>query len=552
MSNREPHNTETLQKRFPKVYREFFAKCQRVASAPNSFLWTGEFSGFYEGGLMISQKLPFRVYVGLEKAGHGQTKIDKEYTTFEAEENRFVKKVLDPQLADQFEAFLGSADKDVKHISGLNVHILTEAPLGHGLGSNGTLAAALAILISKENSLKKRFLLARKILAASQRGYSSGVSAYNALVDADQPIVFFSCGGKFVSYPISEIIGVKKLESWPIDFGLIYSGTQTNSANVVIATEHTLSELNEEGENVNKLLKDYSHPPFKETYLNMLNMTSSLMVSGFAKIFKKGLNDSALEDFFDTLNQYQNLLHILDLSTKTSDVIYRHIHELANKEINGSGSGVKISGLGKGGVMLFAMPYGSHRKNLVALVDNLRCDFNNNIWLDYASWLDGVGKDAGRIEQDTADGTASVFLDKDVVDLTIFDHGQQLDQVAAIENYKNIVANIDIVLDKTTGKILIAGKSLTSKDLPSQKATVLIISELLEADGFSLSNDAIKASYGTNRYDLHSKIMLPLCRQVKKISKKDLQLSITGGMYDNYQLKLDPSNISVAVITKKR
>ena len=551
MQAREAHNTLTLQRNFPEIYREFFAKCQQVASAPNSFLWSGEFSGFYEGGLLISQKLPFRVYVGFEKTFDSKITVDQGYIAYEMGENNFVKKVFDPQLAEQFKVFLSGQFGQEKDFTGISVHIMTEAPLGHGLGSNGALAAALATLVSKDKDIPKKFELARKILAASQKGYSSGVSAYNALTSTNQPILFFGHDKSFSAYPISEIAGVEGLINWPIDFGLIYTGVQTNSETVVLSTEHTMAELSIAGERVQELLADYSHPPFQQTYLDMLNMTSGLMVSGFAKIFARGSNDEALRDFFGTMNQYQNLLHILNISTKTADIIYRHIHELANKEINGSGSGVKISGIGKGGVMLFALPYGAHRTEIIEMTDSLGKEFNRNINLDYASWLDGIGHEAAKIEQNIEKGEVSSFLSQDVIIVDFLNHGKKSRQIMTKERYSEIVENVDLLIDKPAGRILIAGNALTSKELPSQKATVLILSELLNTTDYLLSSSEISDSYGSNRYDLHSKIVLPLVKQVKNLTKRDLQLSVSGGMYDNFQLKLEPDNISITVSEKK-
>jgi len=550
MQNRDPHNTSTLQKHFTDTYRSFFSKCQKVASAPNSFLWAGEFSGFYEDGLLISQKLPFRVYVGIESTLDGKIEVEQEYTTYDVEEDAFTKRVFDTQLSNQFKLFLENYFKDKLEI-GFKIHVLTEAPMGHGLGSNGALAAALATLIADDLPFEKQYELAYSILSGSQKGYSSGVTAYNALVSTDQPILFYGHKKKHKAYPISEIAKVKSPLTWPIDFGLIYTGVQTNSENVVLAAEHTMTELNDASQSVNELIKNYSHPPFQQTFLDMLNMTSALMVNGFARIFNRGANDASLQEFFGTLNQYQNLLHILNISTKTSDIIYRHLHELANKEVNGSGSGVKVSGIGKGGVMLFAVPYGAHRTEVSLLIDELREKFNKNIRLDYASWLDGIGEGGARVEQDISKNIVSNLLSEDVVLAKILHHGKEVRQTMTLERYQDLAFKSELVVDKTSGKIYIAGKPLTSKELPSQKATAIILYDLLNSSNYKLSNEQISDSYGSNRYDLHSKIVLPIVKQLMKMANKDFQLSVSGGMYDQFELRLDPSNVSILILEKK-
>ncbi len=551
MQNRQPHNSQSLHKQFPGVYRDFFAKCQKVASAPNSFLWAGEFSGFYEGGLLISQKLPFRVYVGFEYTSHNTVQIDSEYLAYEGEDGHFIGKPLDEQLIKNWKQFLENRFRNRKEFSGVNLHVLTEAPIGHGLGSNGALAAALAILISPQDDFESRFGLARRILSLSQSGYSSGISAYNALNPNREPIVYFGSDDNFSSYPISQICEAKTPLSWPIDFGLIYSGIQTNSQSVAIAAEHTIAELDSASQRTGDLIKNYSHPPFRKTFLDMLNMTTGLMANRFVQLFTQGLNDKVISDFFNTINQYQNLLHILDLTTKNANLIYRNIHTLANKEVNGAGSGVKISGIGKGGAMLFAVPFGYHRGEITEMVNRLRRKSGRKIWLDYASWLDGIGGEAGKIEQDIEAGLIHFFLNQNVLILELCYHGKRSKRIVTDECYRDLAAETDLMLDKTTGKILIAGKPLTSKELPSQKATVAILGKLLMADDLSLTNSDISDSYGTNRYDLQSKVVLPLKKQIKSITKKDLQLSVSGDSYSYFRLKLEPANLAIGILDKK-
>jgi hypothetical protein len=283
----------------------------------------------------------------------------------------------------------------------------------------------------------------------------------------------------------------------------------------------------------------------------MLNMTTGLMAKGFSDLFARGQSDQVLARFFSTLNQYQNLLHILDVTSNNANIIYRRIHQLANKEYNGSGSGAKISGIGKGGVMLFAVPYGHHREEMEEMINSLKTEMGRDLWLDYASWQDGIGKEEGRLEQDIDSNLISPFLAHDTVKVRLFSYGVVTDRIVANECYSELLGQADIALDKTTGKVLIAGQPLTSKELPSQKAAVEILSTVLDAPGYHLDNTKIKSSYGTNRYDLHGKIVIPLVKYVKKLVGKDLQLSVSGGLYDGYQIKLDPSNISIVILNEK-
>jgi hypothetical protein len=66
-----------------------------------------------------------------------------------------------------------------------------------------------------------------------------------------------------------------------------------------------------------------------------------------------------------------------------------------------------------------------------------------------------------------------------------------------------------------------------------------------------LKNTQIDGSYGHNRYDLHGKIVLPLIKLVKNICGRDLQINITGDMFDNYTISLNPTNINLGVVESK-
>ncbi len=550
MIHRLKTNTETLQQHFPDTYRQFFAISQRVASASHSFLWAGDFAGFY-GGLMMTQKLPFRAYTGFETTFDHAISIAPEYTTFEPAEQQFVQRPLDSDLKKNLQQYLQKHFLQHPHFTGITVHILTEMPLGHSLGANGAIAASLARLLHDSDDVDVIFKTARNILSASQSGHSSGVSAYAALANSTTPIVFHAGDGQPYAKSIDQLIKLEKSAAWPIDFGLIYTGSETNAESVVLANDHAIAELDTAAGELNDLLHNHTNLDFKTTYINMLNMTSGLLVTALSDLFKKGVSNARLDSLFSTMNQYQNLLHILEVSNSTTDLLYGRIHQLANKQVNDVGSGAKISGIGKGGALLFALPYATHRADLIALIEQVRTTTGKSVWLDYASWIDGVETKGAVLEQDIAKGIYSSFIGRDVRNVTVLRQGTQSDQVLTNEHFAEFAPTIDLLLDKTTSKISIAGTTVTSKELPSQKATVAIVADLIMAPNFTLTNDQLPGTYGTNRYDLHGKIVLPLIKQVKELTGRDLQLSIQGNMYDHYTLSLNPSNIVIGVVEQK-
>lgn len=543
-------NSETLQKEFSAIYRDFFSRCQCVASASNSFLWFGEFSGFY-GGLTISQKLPVRSYVGFETTFDQAVTVNREYQTFDSKEQQFVTAVADDRLCAQLANYIEKKVKNQSAFTGLRVHLLTEVPLGHSLGSNGAIAAALTLLLTTDSSEKDLFTVARDILSLSQAGHSSGVSAYMALTDLQGPVLFQADSERVKARALAKLAGLESLPIWPIDFGLIYCGLPTHGEGVILANQQTVAELEEREEGVRQLLKQPKPLNWRQTYLDMLNMTTGLGLTAFIDLFKKGSNPQVLESLFSSLNQYQNLLRLLHLSNNAIDLIYSQIHQLANKQTNDVGSGVKISGIGQGGAVLFALPYGVHRSAIEQLIKRLQDETGRAISLDYASWLDGLETHPARLEQDLARGQRSLLIGRDALLLTVLHHGHLREQIVSNDRLAEWQADCDLLLDQTSGKLIVGGQAMTSKELPSQKATVEIVTRLIKARHFTLKNSDLPSSYGANRYDLHGKIVLPLVKQVKQRTGRDLQLIVRGGMLDQYSLILNPSNLIIGSIKRK-
>jgi mevalonate kinase len=524
-------NSQTLKQKFPKIYQEFFSKCQRVVSSPHSFFWTGDFSGFY-GGLTISQKIPLRFYVGLEEINPIRFEIQRKILAFVPYRRNFVEIQLDDYLFEKLNSLLS------KYLKGSKIYFLSEIPLGSSLGGLGAISACLAMLITTKN-LEKIFLLAWQIVKELQQGRSSGATAFASLSNSPYPIVFYSKGKKYWGGPLDQFYSLPPMPSWPIDFGLIFSGNFVQGASVIASALEIKNILEKRESQIKKILKTDFKNSFWKTYLLMLNQTACQNLIALAELFKKGANDSALEFFFNTLNQYQNLLHFLEISTPSIDKIYSEIHQIANKTENKVGSGAKITGVGKGGEVLFALPFGQYREK----ISNLKSQISN-LSLDYASWQDGFETEGVKIEQDLQNGIYSSFIEKGSLLLKIYQGDKVSSKIIKEEDLEKEKRKIELLFDTINNKIYIKGRGFDSSSLPSQKATIEILQKLLRAKGKKLKNTELPKSYAENRYDLQSKITAPLSRLVP------LRFEISGGMYENYNLTLKPFDIRIGILGK--
>lgn len=526
-------NTKTLRQSFDNEYNQFFRTSSRVISAPLSFIWSGDFSGFY-GGITVVQPIPRRIYIGLEPIQAGTLEIEEKFMAYDSTGCRFRQYTLDQSLISDIQAIIG--DK----LKGCRMHILSEVMLGTSLGALGAISAILARLITDIDDKKKVFELAWKIATKIQQGRSSGSTTYAAIFGGSQPIVFHSQSKKFWAKPITSISNSKPDIDWPIDFGLIYTGTLVQGR-AVIASAEVIKEISSDRQEKIKKKLDIETSPFWEDYLAMLRQVTYETILTMSDLIKTGTNNQLIEKFFNTINQYQYLLQFLEITTPDIDRIYSAVHKMANKVDNIVGSGCKISGVGKGGEMLFAVPYGAYRDKIDKMIDAINSRHSTNVVLEYASWQDGIGAPGLTIDQSLGEGIKYSGLENDSRILTIYSPTVIGSKI--ISNTDDI-NGIDLVLDNVNRKIFIDGKAVSSKELASQKSTIEILKQLLELDDRILTNDKLPKSYGDNRYDLHGKIVKPLIKLV------DLKFEISGETYGQYAIKLMPFNIKIGVIDR--
>lgn len=533
-------NSKELRKKFKDVYRGYFSRCSTVVSAPHSFLWSGDFSGFY-GGLTISSKIPLRFYVGIEEIGGDKVEVADQFPAYFAAKNQFCNINLDAHIRDAIAKIFSEKQR------GIRINLLTEVPLGSSLGGLGTLSACLAMLCHPEHSegsistdsshtfrmtdkdslFPKAWNIAKKL----QTGRTLGATAYTALSGSNYPIVFYTEGNKYWAKPLDSIAKLGKDPVWPIDFGLIFSGKLVQGAAVIASAEEVkrISEERETKLDFHRLTRN----PFWTDYINFLKQISSQNLYALCDLFQKGAHENTLKYFFNTLNQYQNLLHFLEISNPEIDRIYGNIHHIANITENRVGSGAKITGVGKGGMVLFATSYGQYR-------ETIEKEYGSS--LIYASWRDGIIDDEAKIEQSVVSGLYSEFIDKSASTLTTFSQNEKSSRLISSDDLDKL--DLDLIIDAYHQKIIIPGRILDSKDLPSQKSAAIILIKLLTSSDRQLTNNDLPGSYASSRFDLQSKITSPLGKLV------DLDFEISGGMYDGFTLRLKRLDIKIGIVEK--
>ena len=211
----------------------------------------------------------------------------------------------------------------------------------------------------------------------------------------------------------------------------------------------------------------------------------------------------------------------------------------------------KPLGAGGGGDILLVAPVCILETHLPEVFKHLKSIFNKNLYLDYASWLDGYEEEGVRVEQHLAEGIKSKFISEGTVSLRRW-KGEPTSEaeLSSLDELEKERKDIDLLIDIPENKIYIKGEKLTSKQLHSASATIEILKVLLENIGKSISNKKLpESSYSSDRNEMQSKIVTPLTKIIKQKTGKKLPLKVTGGLIDFY-IKLDKSDLDIRILEK--
>jgi len=526
-----PRNSRALERRFPTVYRRFFSTHQKIASAPYTFYWAGEFSGLYNEGLTISQQLPFRIYVGLQVSNKPGFSLEPNYLGYDTTQNAFTERLLDAHFCAKLEHYL------TEHYPNQNAHIdlLCEVPFGFGMGSNAALGSALSLLLEAKNTAQAALAIA----AAIQHGVSSGSSVSTTL--SEYPLPLFHT--KETTQSLSTL---SALPPSPLacDVALIATGIPNYGENAIRASEVALASLKERSTTIKTLL-NLPGDDLTSRYLAGLNATTEIMMLSLLQLTKEGGNSGAIEQLTTATNQFHSLLETIHPFQTVATHFRNHFLYLSSQHDANPSVGVKVSGYGAGGMLLLVMPEGRYRTTLATTLDELNQQKPGKYALEFASWHDGSNTLQAGLEQDITHEKMHVHFRGTLTEVTLIHNLLKENHTITTDSLPSYLERnyADISIDLTTNRITVAGKALTSAHLPSQKATSQLLKLLLISKTHSATSDEITGTYGLNRYDLQGKIILPLRKIVQELLGHDLILNLHGSSSE-FTVSLDPAGLS--------
>lgn len=604
MKGRIPANSESLKKHFPEVYKELFSKCSVVVSAPGSFWWTGAYS-VLEGNIGILQKIPLRVYVGLEETRVGKVKIAT-FQYYEPFRKKFYSNPLEEPASTKLLTFLSGLE-EIKEKHGIIAHFLLEVPPGRGLNSSSALSSALAfalnLIFHKIKAEDQKYLMSNNLEETHKNkafdeifklgwkidnifhGIASGAGVFSSMLHATYPVIYFvekirlspesikSAWNNRFNYVdhldyfgarLNEVISLPETPNWPIDFGLIFSGSTDTTILTSQSTFERREELWEMKKYLNKTIKSrqikrlmsqnqyFGGDKYRlwRTYIDPMQINAFEAIYALKEVFEKGLSEKALLLFFGFITRTHDLLQMLGFSSITTEKICQIVIDQLTTN-NHKMAATSITGGSQKGDILFVAPYNTAQNKIIKLINKLQSELSENISLDYASWTDGFEDEGVRLEQHLDEKIYSDFISAGSIKLTHFSKsGFSHSDIYTLEEFQKKRKTIDVLIDTVENEIYIKGKLISSKYLPSSKTTIKVLQALIDKLGKEVPAAVFgDSSYFKDRNELQSKIVSPLNREIKKRLKKELPLEIHGGI-DNFTIKLSQPPFEILVVER--
>ncbi|MBI4426444.1 MAG: hypothetical protein HY567_02610 [Candidatus Kerfeldbacteria bacterium] len=595
-------NSGALQENFPEVYREFFSKCEIVVSAPRSFFWFGDNVTRY-GELGVRQKLPLRAYVGLELTNDGHVSFAPQRSFIPSDGEFRTSTFRAPQL-NSLARFLEGFCGHHRLTPGWRIHSLQELPVGSGLGAWAPLATALgAVLLLRTNELRPETLtawggrssvqlaadpvfdrllrLSWKMETLLEGEVSPGCGLFTAMVSSPSPIVFATEQregylrridlGVFDRYRywggrLHELFDLPLDERWPVDFGLVYTGSNLTTDLAVQAGRDVKHALNQVLKSTTATLRQHVPPSLLgqlvltkrtrqqpealwEAYLSALEATTLQGLAAFRQLFDEGYTERALSELAHAIDVFNGGLEIFHVSSRSVELTRHYLSRAATKEETILAS--KVTGAGRGGDVLFVIPRYALEHSIDSIMSTLREKVGTRTNLDYASWLDGIEERGLVVEQYLAAGQTSPLISAGTALIKTWSRGNVSAQAVSVDRLEKVRKNYDLFFDPLERKIFIRGEPLNSKQLHSRKVTTAVLQVLLANLGKSVGSQKLAPSTYVDRTTMQGKIIGPLVHIIKEKTGKKLPLTISGGLRKNFSLKLEVNGLTIGLLEKR-
>ncbi len=564
-------NTESLQKHFPDVYKDFFARNDLVLSGCFSFPWTYEGIGLNSVWyLRIKSSIPLKCYVWIKKRNDKKI-IFNNVTFFNLNKKEFEK--VEYSKINKEEQKVVNLLLEEFHKNNINfwveIEILSETARWHSLWFSPTSSAILSywllFLMSESNwsdfiNIEKDvFSLSWKINFLSRSWYNTSLW-HNSVFTLkwNKSVSYFLSSAKDVdidsfddiSYTFSSLNN-----SWvwlPFDYYILFSWlpSNTNQVEYYKDLQRKNDYISDFVKIINKDTKEKYFLDFEDknqvlqTKLKHINLENLKMLEYLYKIYNEPFNEEFTSKFINHVNTCRNVIETFE---EQNSFAWDFSHLFKNNRTNYQ----EIMWICPiytwklwWGYILVTKSWVS-RNTVLKTIEDIKNNYPQ-IELEYASYMDDSEVSPIKIEQFITNWIYSKYVDKNKV---IFKDNKWN---SFLWDYNEIIKNHSdwLLFDMIESKIYFNGQKLTSKDIPSQNTTIEVINKLLENIWEEISNkDLPISSYTWNKNEMLWKIILPLLKFVEAKTGEKLQIVCKWSITDFF-IKMWELNLKIWTIRK--
>ena len=527
------------------------------------------------GGPGLSLKVPLRNYLGVT-ISEGD-KIDFcSYGTYDYFSDKFQDFDIKNEHMEKLKLLQSKLSSHFGRPVGLQVGVLNELPRKNGLNNPGTNSANLAatyLLITEQitkddltgfqrnsETLEKSKIeliksIAKEFHSAWLSRPTSGFGVSCSLHEPSMLQVYLPES----RYPIHSLNAIyHKADYQEVPFDMIVIGTSDRNdidfslkkydeiEDIFSVTSSDLERFYGAFGLVNDKYTDFNSQIIK-SYFNSINETGVASIITMGKYLENS-NTLNQEHCFAALNNSFDLLNILgknfNRKNKVASFIKKYFHEMVSDMPNAITTGITNN-------LILFVPREHFRAHLVDMIAYLKTKLDFEITYPYVSWCDGYEESGTILEKWQELGLEPNRMPGNTLySYALRPLGDKI-QIAAPDHREDIENEYDIVLDEENKKMFIGGARITSKDLPTVSATLVMLEKIICSGDLSVEDsDLPRQSYFYDRNELQSKIISPLRQLVEQKTSKHLNIRVTGTIA-SYKVSLYPSDLSICYLKRK-
>ena len=574
-----PHSDESLASdpilaRHRARIVEILTRAETVISVPLGITISGHKS-FHDRGGSISLRLPRRAYIGLERSSTPGLTLGT-LLEYDVAHDVFVPApaVFREHTGNLLSAFATDG------FSG-TIHILIEGQDGNGMSMIGAVGVGIPLLRDLELGVVTAKTLAAwaatptrellkdegflRLLRDGWTGQSylrpkkhvlpakfTGSGVLVALGSGSVNASFVVAGGSMAVVEPRDLGYTRTLGEWPIDMLILSTGARDDFGSFH-EFAHDDTELTAFIESLRAQL------PEETTFFQPLGSSVTEAVSFLADraivetfsrwwdFWKTGGKDAARAALIDSYRRREHLtLAIGSLHPAIQDA-FEAIRTTAGARDHGC---IPVLTGSHGGTIFIVYPSTVLRSKAPEILARMHARGYEDACWELLSWRDAAPTPGIRIEQDLAHGLPSPLLPAAALVVITHENGRVSREL--LDDPSGFTDTFDLVVDAEEEQITIAGKPVSSKELPSQRMAVAALRLLLAAEPHVIINEDLpRSAYRSSRSELTAKVLAPLMKIVEARTGKKLSLR-THGRLSSYSLSLDLGDVRVAVVERLR